>query len=530
MSDRADAVSRDAERPAAEAALPERDRNRLLRRADWRYLLPDAAPARALCLARGALRASCELVAGRTDDAPVAGIAYDLVVAEDPDEAALAAIAAVLAPTGACYTEWTRRRPGAPVRVRAALARAGLRAPRLYHPWPSMIDCRAWVPVDGAAATYFWRGPVRTTRVRRERLRAIVDGVLARLGVHARLAAVAVGPIARAEPQLLRVTHGTQDAATTTADGERHDAPLLVTRGERSVGKIVALEMGGDGRPARAVKTARTADGAAGLLREAALLHAVRALHPLGMSGVPSLLARAELLGRPVVAETAFDGVPIAALLTHRRYPRIVERVTDWLCDFATPASRADAEPVWERIVAPALERFTAEFGPVLDDERLRRARELLGGLGALPVVCEQRDFSPWNVFDDEGNLVVLDWESGEPRGLPALDLIYFATHAAYYLERAWVTGRFREAHHTAWSRDSELGRVNHASVAHYLDRLGLGAELLLPLRLCAWVVHAHSDYVHLAADAGRAPDVNALRTSRFLQLYDAELDSAADD
>ena len=95
------------------ASLAERERNRVLRRADWRYLLPDPAPRRALCLADSALREACAVVAESVDDAPRQGARYDLVVAEDPDDAALRSIATVLEPTGVCYTEWSARAPGA---------------------------------------------------------------------------------------------------------------------------------------------------------------------------------------------------------------------------------------------------------------------------------------------------------------------------------------------------------------------------------------------------------------------------------
>jgi hypothetical protein len=243
---------------------------------------------------------------------------------------------------------------------------------------------------------------------------------------------------------------------------------------------------------------------------------------------VPRLHFLDALLGRPVLGETALAGVPLAATLTHRNYRRAAERVTDWLITLAEPATRQPAEATWASLVSPALERFTAEFASVVDASELARTREILGGLGTLPVVCEQRDFSPWNVFEGEGGIVVLDWESGEPRGLPALDLIYFATHAAYYLKRAWITGRYVEAHRAAWSRKTALGRANHACVVRYFTHLDLDPELLRPLRLFAWMLHAHSDFVHLRADVGGVPDEAALRSSRFLQLFRAELEELA--
>jgi hypothetical protein len=255
---------------------------------------------------------------------------------------------------------------------------------------------------------------------------------------------------------------------------------------------------------------------------------AVAALHPRGMPGVPRLHFLDALLGRPILGETALSGVPLAATLTQASYARAAERVTDWLIALAEPAAGQQREATWETLVSPAFERFATEFGSVIDASELARTREILGRLGALPVVCEQRDFSPWNVFESEGGIVVLDWESGEPRGLPALDLIYFATHSAYYLERAWITGRYVEAHRAAWSAKTALGRVNQACVARYLAHFDLDPALLRPLRLFAWLLHAHSDFVHLRADVGGAPNEATLRGSRFFQLFRADLEELA--
>lgn len=499
--------------------LLERERNRLLRRADWRYLLPVAAPARALCLGGAELRACCEIVAARVDDSPQPNVAYDLVAADNPDGATLRALAAAMAPDGVCYTEWTRSAPGGPERVRRHVAQAGFHEPRTYHAWPSESRTLAWLPTDGAAARHYW-GRAARTRVKRERLAQLLRAALARLGVHGRICCVALGPLAPRAPQLVRIAaeHGVRELAGDV---------MLLTHGERAVGKVVALALDMRGTPAIAIKTARTRESGRGLEREAELLEAVQASRVDGMPGVPRLLFRAEAVGSPVIGESARTGVPLSAILTHGNYSRLAARVEEWSSALAAPALGSPPEPAWDRLIAPALERFATEFAPVLDEDHLQRTRAGLGALGPLPVVCEQRDFSPWNVFESAEGLVVLDWESGEPRGLPALDLIYFATHAAYYLERAWITGRYEDAYATAWSRDSALGRVNHACIERYLRRLGVDKSVLRPLRLFAWVLHAHSDYLHLRSDLGSAPGAAQLRTSRFLRLYEAELAGA---
>ena len=499
-------------------ALAERERNRLLRRADWRYLLPDPSPRRALCLAGASLREVCAVVANTVDDAPQPGVQYDLIVAEDPDDAALSAATSVLHAGGACYTEWSARLPGAAARARHAMEGAGLRDARSYRPWPSVEQCRAWVPTEGDAASWWWSTVARSTDVRRQQFRAAVGALQSRLGAHGRISVVARGAEARAVPRLLALAleHG-------AIDGARESKGVLVlTPGERAVGKVILFPFTGDEVPAVAVKTARIADAARGLEREADLLDVVHAQHGGALDGAPRVLFRARALDTTVVGESALTGVPLLARINTRSYPSIAERVSDWLVQLATPGP-VTRRSVWEHAGREALDRFASEFGALVDGEDLARTREILATLGALPVVVEQRDCSPWNVFENRGNVFVLDWESGVADGVPALDLIYFITHAAFYLEGAWVSGRYEEAYRSAWTQ-SDLGRTNHACIARYLERVDVTPDLLPALRLLAWVIHAHSDWVHRRDDAGAEPSVEALRDSRFLRLYRAEL------
>ena len=504
--------------PTSPAALAERERNRVLRRADWRYLLPDPAPRRALCLAGPALREACTVVAGATDDAPRPGVRYDLVVAEDPDDATRRSIAAALDPTGACYTEWSARAPGAAGRARRAMEEAGLCDARSYRPWPSVDHCRVWVPTEGAAARWWWNSATRATDVRRQQLHAAVGALQSRLGAHGRIAVIARGADALHEPRLVSLA---REHGAFVAGGE--ESLVLLTPGARSVGKVILLPFAG-ATPAVAIKTARIPDAARGVEREADLLDVVHTRHDGELAGAPRVLFRARALDTTVVGESALAGVPLLARLDARRYPTIAERVTDWLARLAEPALSAPQRSAWEHVALPAFDRFATEFGPLVGDAALGRTKTALASLGELPVVAEQRDFSPWNVFEGAAGLVVLDWESGVADGIPALDLIYFVTHAAYYLEGAWVSGRYEDAYRAAWSLDSAIGRVNLACVERYLARLGVAVDLLPALRLLAWVLHSHSDWIHRRDDAGASPTVEALRDSRFLRLFHAEL------
>ena len=507
--------------PASTEALAERERNRLLRRADWRYLLPDPSPRRALCLAGASLREVCGVVAGSVDDAPQSGARYDLVVAEDPDDATLLTATNALSANGACYTEWSARLPGAAARARGAVEAAGLRDARSYRPWPTVDQCRGWIPTEGDAASWWWKTAAQSTDVRRQQFRAAVGALQSRLGAHGRLSVVARAADASAEPRLLAL------ALEHRALGSANESKgvLLLTPGERAVGKVILFPFTGDEAPAVAIKTARIADAARGLEREADLLDVVHAQHGGALAGAPRVLFRDRVLDTIVVGESALTGVPLLARIHARSYASIAERVSDWLVQLATPGLAATRRSAWEHVGRQAFDRFASEFGALVDGDQLARTRDILATLGALPVGAEQRDCSPWNVFESGQNVYLLDWESGVAEGVPALDLIYFITHAAFYLEGAWVSGRYEEAYRSAWTQ-SDLGRINHACVARHLERVQVPAELLPALRLLAWVIHAHSDWVHCRDDAGAEPSVEALRDSRFLRLYRAELES----
>jgi RIO-like serine/threonine protein kinase len=64
-------------------------------------------------------------------------------------------------------------------------------------------------------------------------------------------------------------------------------------------------------------------------------------------------------------------------------------------------------------VIESVLNDFQRSFGAALDQHMIRETYAMLAKLDSLPLVCEQRDFSPWNVFaTTDGELVVLDWES----------------------------------------------------------------------------------------------------------------------
>jgi hypothetical protein len=514
----------------------EEARNGRLRLVDWRFLLPSPRPRRVLCCTGGALAEAVAEIAGELVTDARDGDC-DLAVAEAPDAATLREIRAALVPGGTCYTEWPASAGQAP-RVKAALRAAGFETITCYRRWPRSARLPAyWIPLDAPGADAFVRARARLRggRVRRLGTEAVGRGRDALRGrVGGSLHVIATAPGGGSAPGLLSMLQ-TEWPAWGLGDRPDRLSLLLATGGPRSVSKVVLLAFAEpEDAPVVAIKAPRVPEAAEGVRREADVLEhldsratagVLGSLGSRGTAGVPRLLFRRERDGVPMIVETALAGRPLEGLIDAGNFAAWAERATDWLAGLGRGSSLQSAAHWREAIVEPALQRFERAFGGVADPGLLRAGAAIARRVGDLPSVPEQRDFGPWNVLvGSDGGLVVLDWESGEAEGLPALDLLYFLSYSAFSADRA----RSREQRVAAFVRSldgsSATGMVRRSSLERYARIMGLDPASLAPLRALVWLIHAHSDLRHAEADAGGPPSDDALRRSLFLALWSAEV------
>jgi hypothetical protein len=511
------------------AETPEQGLNARLRRVDWRFLLPSPRPRRALCRAAAPLADAVASIADQvvTDGS---GRDCDLVVGTDPDAATLVELREALAPGGTCYTEWQPRIGGADKAARA-LRLAGFEDVVCYRPWPaSGVPPVFWIPVGarGAAAYVRSRQRLRGGRVRRllaEARRRARDLVRGRVG----------GPICALARRPGTPASGQLAPSAWLRDGWPHwglgDAPgqlsaLLVTGGPRTVSKVVLLAFAEPSPvPLVAVKAPRVDEAAAGVRREGDALASLAASRPAGVPGVPRVLARRQAGGVPLLSETAIVGRPLEALLTRRSLGPWSGKVADWLAALAPREHPRPASHWRDAIVEPVLARFVDVFGAVVDQGLLREGEAILGGLGALETVPEQRDFGPWNVLvTPAGEIAVLDWESADVDGLPALDLLYYLAYAGFNVDRASDRERRVASFRRSLDVVTPTGAIRRDCLARYCGALGLDPAQLAPLRALVWLIHAQSDARHAAADAGGVPSAALLSRSLFLALWEEEV------
>ncbi len=459
--------------------------NSLLRRVDWRFMLRTEERPRALNLASGRLRAAVPLMSVIETCPPV-----DLVVLARPTRRRLARARRALRPGGELYCEWRLPRPRGVARARRALARAGFDDVCVL--WPG--------PRPGFTAPHFWLPLESPAAVRHVLARAAPPTAWQALVRHLWAALARLGLLAP-----LCVLAGSSREADADAEAEGRSW-LLLTGGYRAINKVVGIRFDRSGEGgSQVVKFARIPESEQALRNEAESLRALAESHP-AMPGAPRVLGTGRRAGQLAVAETAVSGSPLIGELRPASFPGLAAQMTDWLIELAEQRRSEPRSEWWSRLVESSLADFERDFGSIVPRAIPGQMRARLERLPELPIVFEHRDCAPWNVLlGADGHPALLDWESAEPRGLPALDLIYFLANCAFVLEGALEAGQTRESYRRLLDPLSPTGEVARESLTRYGAALDLSPAALPGLRLLCWAIHSRSDRRHLELE-GRRP------------------------
>jgi hypothetical protein len=480
-----------------DSELPEQQRNALLRRVDWRFLLRGREAPYVIDLTPGWDSEALRFVSG-----PAGPGEADLALTGFPGAAVLRSANDALAPGGEVVCRWRLPRLLGLRRARRRLRKAGFLEPRAYWagPLPNRLP-QFWLPCESAGAVDHLLATRPARSFAGARLRRLWR-LAARLELLVPIYVVARAP-------------GGKDATDP-----RPGPLLLLSGGHRSINKVVGLDFDEEsGRPRAAIKFARVAEAEPTLGREAAALTwLVR--ERFGSEGFPRLHDRSRRSGRVAIAEDAVEGDSMLERLTPVSFPEMARRVTDLLLALAG-GERGDPEPGRRRrAIEEPLEFFERSFGAVVSTEELAAVRERLVGIPDLPRVFEHRDCSPWNlVLAARDRPALLDWESAEPDGLPGLDLVYFLANSAFVLDGALESGTTRQSYARLLDRGTPYGQVAATEIRRYCEEVGVDAGAIPQLRLLCWVVHCSSDYHHLRLEVAGEPKPDALREAPFLGL-----------
>ena len=175
-------------------------KNRLLRRADWRFLTAVIYPRKSICYTNGPLAASVAAITSEeavtSKNVSAADTDFDLAVAVNPNSSTLEAAHHALRSGGVCYTEWNAWRMGGANRIRSQLKTAGFNSIQLFWVYPTFEAPQVWVPIESGAGPYEYLaqqglgGDGRIQRFARMALQKFLNA-LVHLGLMSQLSAIA---------------------------------------------------------------------------------------------------------------------------------------------------------------------------------------------------------------------------------------------------------------------------------------------------------------------------------------------------
>ncbi len=516
------------------------DRGTLLRasrRVDWRFLLPDPILGKVVWAGAcdGGLLQSLELLATSVTALETldgsgqepAKDSFDVAVLCAPARDELERAVSLLRPGGSVYLE-----AGSAVRDRRlsrlasgyarTLEQLGLEGTELFWHVPSFS--RAWAIV-----------PLSEPRAVRSFLRRRRGRVQARLG--ARLGRLLAGTpfLVLAAPHVSLVARRPdgmhpRPCAAVVPGSERQDLSfVLLTPGYQTSRHTVSLLVPrGSSEPTLVAKRPRLADDIEGIAREASVIGAVEGSPGTGGT-IPRVVAFEPNAAQPVLVETALAGRTITPAMLRSSPSTYVEATVSWL--ERLPTTPTGSDPSWyERLVERPLEALEGAFPAESEASRLaERTLSLVDPIrnASFPLVLEHGDLSHPNLIRlTDGRLGVIDWELGEERGLPLHDLGLFLANVAFATRRARQTTELVAAFDEAFfGTDAWAAPTLRA----YADRLGVQADIRVPLFVCCWARYT-SLLVARAGATREDPGANTetwLRGNRYYALWKRALEQA---
>ena len=499
----------------------------LSRRLDWRFLLPGAG------LGRVAVVGEPDVLLG---PALAAGTDVSLVEGGDPGEASCDVVIccglpaqqrarSLVAPGGHLYVEAGSRRSGG--RAATDLLAGGFQSVAQHAHLPRMTAPTEIFPLRhvGAARYAVGRHGGRSVRTR-------AAGIVVRASPAALpglpVSVVGRRPVTGDEtpppPGVLSVLDDDVLERLGRGPAGSWPATVLITPRYSTSRHVIAAVLGEGGRPQVVVKVPRLAGDSGAVEREA------RSIAALVDSGAPAQHLAPEVLAFPKVGdrrwlvETAVRGEPLGRRLLRADRRRSVASVVRWLGDLPVAGCTSPGDDGrHERLLLAPLRLLAEALAGTEDQALVPRTVEEVEPLRAasLPVVFEHGDLSHPNlVRQQDGRLVVVDWELAEPAGLPAQDLIFFLAFAAASVDRAADVPAQVRAFAAAVLTRGGWGREELELDA---ARLGYDPGLLRPLLIACWARQAAHLLVRTLGTAGPTPSrevVDHLRAGRLMAIW----------
>ncbi len=220
--------------------------------------------------------------------------------------------------------------------------------------------------------------------------------------------------------------------------------------------------------------------------------------------------------GLVVVGQKAVHGEPFRSRTQAHAQCPLAQQALTWMTQLgansahkiAPPQTRASLDALWQRFIAnyPFAQREAAFLAEQIN--------LLAASKQAFPLVFQHGDPGTWNMLvSPEGRLIVIDWEAGEPHGVPLWDMFYFMRSFGNWCARKTGVRDTLAAFTKNFCEPSEVGALLIETVDDYCRRIGLERHLAGPLLYTCWMHRALKESTRLSgAELERGHYFNLLK------------------
>jgi hypothetical protein len=242
----------------------------------------------------------------------------------------------------------------------------------------------------------------------------------------------------------------------------------------------------GSPEPVLVAKLPRLPAGNPQISHEIRNLRLAQASRAGGFDSIPRIVATDEVGGGLLLVETALHGSRLTPESLRADFEGCAQPVFNWLIEFHLATADA-SRPDYATLLEAPLQHFLPMLVRSPEDETLlERVYAATAPLRStrLPSVFEHGDLFYPNILLQDGQVSVLDWETGTPSAFPGGDLFLFLGLSAFSLAGRFedlaalkpFEGAFFPA--PAWTR---------RYIEDYMRALGIGMELWVPLFVAFW-------------------------------------------
>jgi SAM-dependent methyltransferase len=288
-------------------------------------------------------------------------------------------------------------------------------------------------------------------------------------------------------------------------DLTRHRFALSATGLYNSNKVIFFLSKGSQEKPEMVIKMTRAGEFNGRLANEATVLTRLLREQLVEAGSYPQLLFFDTYRGQAVLAQKVIAGEPFRRRTHLTADCPFAQRAISWIVQLGK--SSADNPAGASGQVAAGLDELVTRFESIYqssqDESRFLRLQihRIRSCRGACPLVFQHGDTGTWNLLvRPDGRVAFIDWENGEPKGMPLWDLFYFLrTFGTWISRQTGIRDRemsFQKNFLTASPLKDLLARATQ----EYCAEVGLAAELAEPLFYTCWVHWALREATRLPA------------------------------